>query len=93
MAVGLSLAIADTGVGLTPKQIEMAMQPFAQIDASDSKTAQGTELGLPLTQKPTEPHGGRLEMQSAPGKGTTAFVHLPAERLIESKPLPKRAIG
>jgi signal transduction histidine kinase len=89
----LGLAIADTGVGLTPRQLEMAMQPFVQVDGSYSKSAQGTGLGLPLTLKLTELHGGRLEMRSSPGKGTTAIVHLPAERLIEAKTPRKRAIG
>ena len=90
---GLSLAIADTGVGLTPKQLEMAMQPFVQVDGGYGKTAQGTGLGLPLTRKLAELHGGRLEMRSSPGKGTTAVVHLPAERLVETKPVRKRAAG
>ncbi len=88
-----SLAIADTGVGLTPKQLEMAMQPFVQVDGGYSKSAQGTGLGLPLTLKLTELHGGRLEMRSSPGKGTTAIVHLPAERVLTTKTPRKRAAG
>ena len=88
-----SLSIADTGVGLTPRQLEMAMQPFVQVDEGYSKSAQGTGLGLPLTRKLTELHGGRLEMRSSPGKGTTAVVHLPAERLAAKKTPRQRAAG
>ena len=90
---GLSLTVADTGVGLTPGQLEKAMQPFVQVDEGYSKTAQGTGLGLPLSKTLVELHGGRLEMRSSPGKGTTAVVHLPAERLIETRPAHQRAAG
>lgn len=91
--VGINLTVADTGVGLTPDQLKKAMQPFVQVDESYSKTTQGTGLGLPLTQKLTELHGGRLEMRSSPGRGTKAIVHLPVERLIEMKTPRKRAAG
>jgi two-component system cell cycle sensor histidine kinase PleC len=46
-----------------------------------SRTHGGTGLGLPLTAKLTELHGGRLDIESQVGRGTTVFVTLPAERL------------
>lgn len=92
---GVTLSVADTGPGMTPEQLEKAMQPFVQVEQGYDKNVQGTGLGLPLSKKLAELHGGRLEMQSAPGEGTTAFVHLPAERLVEQEPAPerKRAAG
>ncbi|MEN8197444.1 MAG: ATP-binding protein, partial [Pseudomonadota bacterium] len=43
---------------------------------------EGTGLGLPLVKKLTEVHGGSLELETAPGKGTVAHVRLPASRVI-----------
>ena len=88
---GVTISVADSGIGMTPEQLEKAMQPFVRIEQGYDSNVQGTGLGLPLSKTLTELHGGRFEMQSAPGKGTTAFVHLPAERLIEMKTPRKRA--
>ncbi|MCB9960365.1 MAG: hypothetical protein H6843_17345 [Rhodospirillaceae bacterium] len=81
---GLALSVADTGAGMTAEQLERAMLPFVQVGDAPNRQVPGTGLGLPLTKQLIELHGGRLEMDSTPGQGTTATVHLPAERVISA---------
>jgi two-component system, cell cycle sensor histidine kinase PleC len=79
----LVLSVSDTGIGMTPAEIEVAMEPFGQVDSALSRSFEGTGLGLPLAHKLTELHGGRLELSSSKGHGTTAKVVLPADRLLQ----------
>jgi signal transduction histidine kinase len=76
------LRVADTGIGMTPEEVIQVMERFRQVDNSFSRRHEGTGLGLPLTKSLTELHGGSLEIQSMPGKGTTASVRLPGSRLL-----------
>jgi signal transduction histidine kinase len=77
----LALRVSDTGIGMKEEDIPIALQPFRQIDNQLSRKYAGTGLGLPLTRALVEMHDGRLEITSAPGKGTTVIVVLPAGRL------------
>jgi two-component system cell cycle sensor histidine kinase PleC len=54
----------------------VALEPFGQIDASFARRHEGTGLGLSLSKNLVELHGGRLEIEIAPGAGTTVFVTL-----------------
>ena len=65
-----------------PDDLAIAMQPFRQIDAALSRRFDGTGLGLPLAKALIELHGGRLEIESTPGVGTTVVVLLPIERAM-----------
>ena len=78
---GLLISVSDTGIGMTEAEIEVALQPFGQVDNSLSRNFQGTGLGLPLAQRLTELHGGTLTVHSVKGDGTTIEVWLPAERV------------
>ncbi|MGB8274200.1 MAG: PAS domain S-box protein [Alphaproteobacteria bacterium] len=78
----LRLAVADTGIGIAPENIEKALSPFAQIDSSLSRKYEGTGLGLPLSKALVELHGGRLEIQTALGVGTTVAITFPPERVL-----------
>ena len=69
---------------MSPDQIPIALQPFMQIDNSYQKHHQGSGLGLPLCKQLIELHGGRLEIQSTVGKGTTILVWLPGERVMKA---------
>jgi two-component system cell cycle sensor histidine kinase PleC len=73
----VTIAIADTGVGMTHEQIVLAMQPFAQVQGHLARTQEGTGLGLPLAMGLVKLHGGSLHLDSRPGAGTTAVVTLP----------------
>ncbi|MEY4965187.1 MAG: hypothetical protein RL274_770 [Pseudomonadota bacterium] len=74
---GVTIAIADTGVGMTHEQIVLALKPFAQVQGHLSRTQEGAGLGLPLAMGIARLHGGSLYLDSQPGAGTTAVVTLP----------------
>ena len=72
------IAVKDNGVGISPADIERVFEPFVQADANFDRASSGTGLGLPLSRKLVELHGGMLHLESMPGEGTTAVVTLPA---------------
>ena len=71
----VEIAVADTGPGIAPEELEMIFEEFKQ--ATDGKRAEGTGLGLPLSRKLVELHGGRLWVESAAGNGSTFRFTLP----------------
>ena len=77
---GVVLEVRDTGPGMTPEEIEIALEPFGQVDAGHTRQHEGTGLGLPLARRLAELHGGSLHVSSAKGTGTTVSVKLPASR-------------
>ena len=81
-AGGLSVSIADTGIGMEPDRIGHALEPFKQLDGSLSRRFEGVGLGLPLANALTRLHGGRLLIESRPGHGTTVTVEFPPERTL-----------
>ena len=74
------ITVADNGIGMTPEELERALQPFGQAHSSTTRTYGGTGLGLPITQGLVEAHGGTLSIVSKPGDGTSVSITLPAER-------------
>jgi two-component system cell cycle sensor histidine kinase PleC len=76
-AAGIEIRIADTGCGIPPEQLEQVFEPFHQVENELSRSTNGTGLGLPLSRKLVERHGGTLHLESAVGGGTTAILHLP----------------
>ena len=93
----MRLGVADTGVGMAPEELSRAFEPFAQLDNVYSRRKQqGTGLGLALVRTLIELHGGTLEVDTAPGVGTTATCVLPAERVMldpEAADPPRCAAG
>jgi signal transduction histidine kinase len=81
---GVMIEVADTGIGMTPEQIVRARQPFGQAHASATNTYGGTGLGLPITQRLAELHGGELFIDSQPNEGTTVSIVLPPSRTRSS---------
>jgi PAS domain S-box-containing protein len=81
--LGVVLEVADNGIGIAPEDLARALSPFGQVDSRLSRRYEGTGLGLPLARALTELHGGTLELDSVPGRGTTVRVTLPAARLVE----------
>jgi len=70
----VALSVADTGIGMRAEDIPVALSPFSQVDSSLARRYEGTGMGLPLCKSIIELHGGRLEIVSAPGQGTTVTV-------------------
>jgi len=79
---GLALSVADTGVGMSAADIEVALAAFGQIDSKLSRQHQGTGLGLPISKSLIELHGGALTIESTPGKGTIMTATFPAARIV-----------
>jgi len=79
---GIVLEVRDTGPGMTAAEIEVALQPFGQVDNGLARRHNGTGLGLPLARELAELHGGSLNVASEKGHGTTVTVALPAARVL-----------
>lgn len=78
---GVVFKVSDSGIGMTAAEIAIALQPFGQVESSDTRHYQGTGLGLPLARLLVELHGGELCIESEKGRGTTVTVTLPASRI------------
>jgi len=79
------LTVRDTGIGMAPEAIPLALEPFRQIASPLARNHEGTGLGLSLAKSLIECHGGRLELESVLDHGTTARLVLPAERCIQKR--------
>jgi two-component system cell cycle sensor histidine kinase PleC len=77
----LLVTVTDTGIGIAPEDIPIALMPFGQVDSTLSRKYEGTGLGLPLSRALVELHRGTLSIESTVGVGTTVTVRLPAERV------------
>lgn len=77
----LSLWVSDTGLGIAAEDIPRAFQPFGQIERTLSRRHGGVGLGLPLSKRLIELHNGGIEIDSAPGVGTTVSINFPPERV------------
>jgi signal transduction histidine kinase len=79
----LRIQVSDSGIGMTPEQLQKLFQPFTQADTSTTRKYGGTGLGLVITRKICELLGGTVSVQSEPGKGSTFTTLLPAESKID----------
>jgi signal transduction histidine kinase len=77
----LVIEIADTGVGMTEEDLKRAFEPFGQGSGAMIRNHEGTGLGVPLSMSLIELHGGTLSIESEPGRGTTATVRFPRDRV------------
>lgn len=73
----LEISVIDTGIGIPEDRQDDIFEEFTQVDGSSSRRASGTGLGLPLTKKLVELHGGKIWVESALEKGSTFTVLLP----------------
>ncbi|MBV8889134.1 MAG: response regulator [Alphaproteobacteria bacterium] len=81
---GLTLRVADTGIGIAAEMLAVALAPFGQVESGLTRKYDGVGLGLPLTKRLVELHGGSMEIASEPGRGTAVTVRLPPSRLRET---------
>jgi signal transduction histidine kinase/HAMP domain-containing protein len=77
------VTVADTGIGMTPEEVQIALTPFGQVDSRLERKYEGTGLGLPLARSLVELHGGSLKIESEKGSGTKVRVKLPRVPAIE----------
>jgi PAS domain S-box-containing protein len=88
----LEIRVRDTGIGMRPEDIKVALEPFRQLDGSMARRHQGPGLGLPLAKTLSELHGGELMVSSEPGRGTMVTVSLPrAQRPVLVHPISEQS--
>jgi signal transduction histidine kinase len=90
------IAIKDTGLGIPADHLESVFQEFTQVDSTTTRKVGGTGLGLPISRRLIEMHGGKLwaESNGVSGKGSTFNILLPIEAIVSeaiaSEPFEKR---
>ena len=92
----ITIAVSDTGPGMTPEQLERLFMPFEQLDVSIARSHGGSGLGLAISRDLARLLGGELTVRSAPGQGATFTVSLTlgrgaAQAPIETQTAPNRA--
>ncbi|OAN55713.1 hypothetical protein A6A05_08140 [Magnetospirillum moscoviense] len=79
---GLTLRVADTGIGMTADEIERARTRFGRVDSHLARVHAGTGLGLPVTESLIVLHGGIMDIDSVKGRGTTVSLWFPPSRVV-----------
>lgn len=75
----IRITIRDSGVGMPPDQIPVALEPFRQVETGLNRKFEGTGLGLPIAKALTEAHGGTLKIESELDRGTEVTILLPLD--------------
>ena len=73
----VEVAVRDTGIGIAPEDQALVFEEFRQVGRDGMRKAEGTGLGLALTRRFVELHGGAIRLESTPGRGSTFTVSLP----------------
>jgi signal transduction histidine kinase len=73
----LEVMVRDTGIGIAPEDQAVVFEEFRQVGGDNVRKAEGTGLGLALTKRFVELHGGAIRLESTPGEGSTFTVSLP----------------
>jgi len=71
--------VSDTGVGIAPEDQQTVFEEFRQVGNDYTRKSEGTGLGLTLTRRMVELHGGTITLDSAPGRGSTFRFTLPRQ--------------
>jgi signal transduction histidine kinase len=75
--------VIDTGIGIAPDKLESIFEAFSQVDTSTTRKASGTGLGLPISRRLVEMHGGKLWAESNGDEaGTTMHLALPVHAKV-----------
>ncbi len=83
---GLAITVRDDGIGIDAAALERVFTPFERVRAGDARDVPGTGLGLAIARGLIELHGGKLAIESEPGRGTRITLRLPANRMRPAEP-------
>jgi signal transduction histidine kinase len=75
----VDIVVADNGEGMTPEEVQQALQAFVQIGAGDTRSSEGTGLGLPIVDRFVKLMKGKLSIFSEKGQGTLVRIRLPKD--------------
>lgn len=78
-------AVSDTGIGIEGKYLDFIFEEFTQVENPAQKNVKGTGLGLPLSRKFAELLGGSISVESTPGAGSTFYLKIPADFLLQRR--------
>ena len=94
-AEGITITVADSGIGMTPQVQERLFKPFAQADGSTTRQFGGTGLGLAIARELAQLMGGEIRLQSSPGKGSEfrVWLALPYAGAPEARNLNRQITG
>ena len=88
------IGITDTGIGISEDDLKLLFEEFKQLDTGFDRRQEGTGLGLALTKRFAELHGGTVEVKSSKGSGSTFTLRLPVEPAgPKAEPAPEPAAG
>ena len=85
----VEISVEDTGIGIPLEDQDRLFTPFTQVDGSLARRHEGTGLGLALSKRLTELHGGVIEVRSTPGQGSTFSLRLHATVSVPEFPMPE----
>jgi signal transduction histidine kinase len=83
----LIICVRDEGLGICPEHLAIIFEPFRQVDGTLSRVQGGVGLGLAITRRLVEQHGGRIRVTSAPGEGSAFYVSLPVTEESDENPV------
>jgi PAS domain S-box-containing protein len=89
----LILNVSDTGIGIAEEHLPHVAEPFYQASAGHTRSHEGTGLGLAVTNRLVEIHGGAMWVASAAGEGTTVVIVIPAARVVACRRAMPRLSG
>jgi len=88
----VQLAVSDHGVGIAPEEQHRIFERFYRATAARTRNVRGSGIGLALVKHIAEAHGGRVEVESAVGRGSTFTVTLPVAPLVTPAPEERVAL-
>ncbi|MGH8863807.1 MAG: ATP-binding protein, partial [Burkholderiales bacterium] len=90
---GAELAVVDTGIGIAAEHLPRLTERFYRVDRARARANGGSGLGLSIVKHALQRHGGRLEIMSQEGQGSTFIAQFPSRRLLSATNVTSRARG